>query len=51
MENQKGAVFIPVLILIAVIGALATGYVTINKTGGHVHPQALKNGQAPVVNQ
>lgn len=35
-----------VLILIAVIGALTSGAITVDKNGLHGHPQVLKHGQA-----
>jgi hypothetical protein len=50
-KNEKGFALIPAILILALIGAFATGYVTINKTGAVLHKQALQHGQAPTVNK
>jgi hypothetical protein len=51
MKNEKGFALIPAVLILALIGAFATGYVTVNKNGAQLHKEALKHGQAPSVNQ
>lgn len=51
MKNEKGFALIPAILILALIGAFASGYVYVNKGGAHLHKQVLKQGQPATVNQ